>query len=302
MRKLIIGCGYLGKRVAERWKQQGDEVFALTRSEETARRFREAGLSPIVGDVMRPGTLVFPEEVETCLYAVGLDRAAGFSQREVYVEGLQNVLNSVSFRPKRLIYISSTSVYGQDDGEEIAEDSPTVPARENGRACLDAENLLRHQAVGRHSVSAKPLSTVEHSDHGLPASKSAIPWNILRLSGIYGPGRLLARKEKLMAREPLNGNPDGWLNLIHVDDAVQAVLRCEAHPEAANEIFLISDDRPILRKEYYSLLAKQFGSPAPVFQGDSSGLGKRCDNQKAREQLGFEPKYPSIAEGLPASV
>jgi nucleoside-diphosphate-sugar epimerase len=186
------------------------------------------------------------------------------------------VLDSDTFQPQRLIYISSTSVYGQDCGEEIDENSPTNPARENGQVCLDAENLIRHQRK--------------------------FPWNLLRLSGIYGPGRLLARKEKLMAREPLRGNPDGWLNLIHVEDAVQAVLSCEAHPEAANEVFLVSDNQPILRKEYYSLLAKQFESPEPVFGGDASGLGKRCHNQKARKCLGFEPKFPSIAEGLPASV
>jgi nucleoside-diphosphate-sugar epimerase len=225
---------------------------------------------------MQPETLVFPEDIETCLYAVGLDRSAGFSKRDVYVDGLQNVLNSQTFQPERLIYISSTSVYGQDDGEEIDEDSPTEPTRENGQVCLDAENLIRQQ--------------------------SEIPWNILRLSGIYGPGRLLARKEKLMSREPLRGNPAGWLNLIHVDDAVQAVLKCEAHPEATNEVFLISDDRPIVRKEYYSLLAEQFEAPAPLFSGGSSGLGKRCQNQTARERLGFEPEYPSIVEGLPASV
>ena len=91
MRKLVIGCGYLGKRVAERWKQQGDDVFVLTRSDENARRFHEEGLSPIVGDVVQPETLMFPEDIETCLYAVGLDRSAGFSQRDVYVDGLQNV-------------------------------------------------------------------------------------------------------------------------------------------------------------------------------------------------------------------
>lgn len=276
MPKLVIGCGYLGRRVAQQWMDHDEEVFALTRSDETAQSFRKDGLHPIVGDVMQPETLKFPEDIETCLYAVGLDRSAGFSQREVYVQGLQNVLNADRFQPKRLIYISSTSVYGQDQGEQIDEDSPTEPTRENGQVCLDAENLIRHQ--------------------------SAIPWNILRLSGIYGPGRLLARKEKLMAREPLRGNPDGWLNLIHVNDAVQAVLQCEAHPETADEVFLISDDRPILRKEYYSLLAEQFESPEPVFSGDSSGLGKRCRNRKALAKLGFEPQYPSIVEGLPASV
>jgi len=277
MNKLIIGCGYLGKRVAQQWRDNGDEVYALTRSTETAKEFERAGLYPIVGDVMQPATLTFPDEITICLYAVGLDRSAGFSQQEVYVGGLSNVLTAESFQPERLIYISSTSVYGQTDGEPVDEQSPTEPNRDNGKVCLDAERLIRKQVK---------------SD-----------WNILRLSGIYGPDRLLARKEKLANREPMRGNPDGYLNLIHVEDAVQAVLKCEASPDAINELFLISDDHPILRREYYTTLAKQFDTPEPVFaELNGDNLGKKCINQKAKNLLGFDPKYPTISEGLPASV
>ncbi|MDG2390650.1 MAG: SDR family oxidoreductase [Planctomycetaceae bacterium] len=277
MSKLIIGCGYLGLRVAHQWRENGDEVYALTRSVETAEQFRQLGIHPIIGDVMQPETLTFPAGISTCLYAIGLDRSAGFSQREVYVEGLKNVLTAETFQPQRLIYISSTSVYGQSDGGVINEESPTEPARDNGTVCLDAEALVREQ-----------MKT---------------PWNILRLSGIYGPGRLLARKEKLAAREPMRGNPDGYLNLIHVDDAVKAVLKCEANPDAVNELFLISDNRPVLRREYYTLLAEQFGTPEPVFEdADADNLAKQCDNSKARELLDFALKYPSITEGVPASV
>jgi len=277
MNKLIIGCGYLGHRVALKWRDVGDTVFALTRSEETAERFRADGLHPIVGDVMQPETLTFPDDMTTCLYAVGLDRSAGFSQQEVYVGGLSNVLTAETFQPEKLIYISSTSVYGQTDGEPVDEQSPTQPDRDNGKVCVDAERLIRKQVK---------------SD-----------WNILRLSGIYGPDRLLARKEKLANREPMRGNPNGYLNLIHVEDAVQAVLKCEASPDAINELFLISDDRPMLRREYYTTLAKQFGTPEPVFvEYNGDNLGKKCINQKAKNLLGFDPRYSSIAEGLPASV
>ncbi|MBD3675132.1 MAG: SDR family oxidoreductase [Planctomycetaceae bacterium] len=277
MNKLIIGCGYLGHRVARKWLEAGETIYALTRSEKTAEQFRQEGLHPLVGDVMQPETLTFPEDIATCLYAVGLDRSAGFSQREVYVEGLKNVLQAESFTPQRLIYISSTSVYGQTDGGPVDETSQTEPERDNGQVCLDAESLIRAQAK--------------------------CDWNILRLSGIYGPDRLLARKEKLENREPMRGNPDGYLNLIHVEDAVQAVLKCEASPDAINELFLISDDRPILRREYYSQLAQQFGTPEPVFAEDNGdNLGKKCNNAKAKARLGFQPSYPSITEGLPASM
>ncbi|HUG20014.1 MAG TPA: SDR family oxidoreductase [Planctomycetaceae bacterium] len=272
MRKLVIGCGYLGERVARAWQQQGSEVFALTRSTETAARFRSLGIVPIVGDVLQPETLIFPEEIATCLYAVGLDRTSNFSQRNVYVGGLSNVLQAESFSPRELIYISSTSVYGQEDGSWVDETSPTESETESGRVCRDAEELIRSQ------------------------SKS--PANVIRLSGIYGPGRLLARIDQLKNREPLRGNPEAWLNLIHVEDACRAVLACEATGRAS-ETYLVSDDRPVIRREYYTRLAELAEAPEPVFQNDSASLGKRCRNRKARSELQLELKFPSIEAGLP---
>ena len=272
MRKLIIGCGYLGERVARSWRAQGFEVFALTRSQQTAERFLQQGIVPIVGDVMRPETLVFPDEFSTCLYAVGLDRTSGFSQREVYVAGLQNVLRSESFTPQRMIYISSTSVYGQDDGRWVDESSPTQPKRDNGCVCLAAEELVR-----------------QHSKFHA---------NIIRLSGIYGPSRLIARIDQLKKQSPLRGNPDAWLNVIHVDDARRAVLACEQFGRSG-ETYLVSDDRPLMRSEYYTRLAELAETPAPVFQQDAESLGKRCRNLKAKTELNLELQFPSIEEGLP---
>src|SRR5437899_3190135 len=94
--RLIIGCGYVGRRVARRWLAAGDVVHALTRSPERAEEFRRAGLVPLVGDVTVPTTLGEFPEVDTLLYAVGLDRQSGHSQRDVYVGGLANVLPRVA--------------------------------------------------------------------------------------------------------------------------------------------------------------------------------------------------------------
>jgi nucleoside-diphosphate-sugar epimerase len=190
----------------------------------------------------------------------------------VYLDGLQNVLSSESFTPRRIIYISSTSVYGQEDGSWIDETSPTTTVRENGLVCLAAEELIRSQ------------------------SKS--PANVIRLSGIYGPGRLIARIGQLENREPIRGNPEAWLNLIHVEDACRAVLACEESGRLG-ETYLVSDDRPVLRREYYARLSELAGAPEPVFQNDSAALGKRCRNRKARSELKLDLKFTSIEEGLP---
>jgi nucleoside-diphosphate-sugar epimerase len=292
MRRLIVGCGYLGKRVAARWLAGGDSVFALTRSPENAAGLQAQGISPVLGDVMRPETLAALPEVDTVLWAVGWDRSSGISQRDVYVNGLRNLLHQVTRRASRLIYISSTSVYGQTDGEWIDETSATNPSQPNGQACLEAENSLEPWRPGG---GESPVAT------------------ILRLSGIYGPGRLLSKAATLRNSEPLAGNPDAWLNLIHVEDAAEAVVTCAAH-DIPSPLFLISDNEPVPRRVYYSALAELVGAPPPRFAEDDAsqasstggtrtvGMNKRCRNTFARRLLQWTPRYPTYREGLAQAV
>src|SRR5580704_1116343 len=112
MAKLIFGCGYLGRRVAALWRQAGHEVYAVTRFSDHARAFERAGLMPIIADVTLPASLKSLPAVEKVLYAVGYDRTAGRSLEEVYVHGLAAVLDALPADTPRLIYISSTGVYG----------------------------------------------------------------------------------------------------------------------------------------------------------------------------------------------
>lgn len=288
MRKLVIGCGYLGRRVAAAWLQDGHRVTALTRSEEHAEQFRAQSIEPVIGDVTDPDSLSALPDVETALYAVGYDRGSDASMQEVYVNGLDNVLAVLAPRVRRLIYISSSSVYGQTGGEWVDELSRCKPARPNGQACLDAERV-----VWRHFPSEN-----QSSMHGA---------NVLRLAGIYGPGRLFSRMQSLQSGEPLSGNPDAYLNLIHVDDAVQTVVACEERGKTGTT-YLVCDDRPLTRREYYETLASYVDAPVPTFdqttQNNSpvQGLNKRCRNRKLREELGVELIYPSIETGLPQAL
>ena len=290
MRRLIIGCGYLGTRVAARWLAEGDSVAALTRSPENAAGLQAQGISPVLGDVMQPETLTGLPEVDTVLWAVGWDRSSGISQRDVYVNGLQNVLRQISRRAERLIYISSTSVYGQSEGEWINEASECLPPQPNGQACREAEDSL---APWRPGGGESPISTV------------------LRLSGIYGPGRLLSKVATLRNGEPLGGNPDAWLNLVHVEDAAEAVVICAAK-QIPSPLFLISDNEPVVRRAYYSALAELVGAPPPRFSEEDPqavtgptrtvGLNKRCSNTYARSILGWTPRFPTYREGLVNAV
>ena len=285
MRRLIIGCGYLGRRVAARWIAGGDEVFALTRSEQNAAALRELGLSPILGDVTDAVSLQALPDCETVLHAVGFDRSASASKREVYVDGLSNVLEQLAGRYRRFIQVSSTSVYGQQAGEWVDEDSPAESQTESGEICRAAERLV----LDRFSSDA----TNGHR-------------TVLRLSGIYGPDRLLSRIDALKNAQPLPGSEGGWLNLIHVDDAVEVVTTC-SEAKNVDPVYLVSDDRPILRGEYYRLLAKLVGAPEPIFDPDtiarhSRGINKRCRNRKMREQLRVQLQYSDIESGLANAI
>jgi nucleoside-diphosphate-sugar epimerase len=280
MHRLIVGCGYVGRRVAEVWSRRGDRITVLTRSADHAATFRERGWEPRIGDVTQADSVADLPAADTVLIAVGLDRRSGRSQREVYVDGLRNVLCSPAGQSRRVLYISSTSVYGQDAGEWIDETSPCQPASDNGCVCLEAEQLLRSE---------------------VPAAM------VLRLAGIYGPGRLVARVESLRAGEPLPRNPNAWLNLIHVDDAVAAILACDERAPAGST-WLVADDRPNTRRQFYSQVAALVMATSPVFLEQSltpdadRSLNKRCSNRRLREVLGVTLKYPTTDTGLPASL
>lgn len=269
---LILGCGYLGRRVAARWVAAGRRVFAVTRR--NADPLAALGIQPIMGDVLDPATLRGLPRVGTVLYAVGMDRTQGRTMHEVYVNGLGHVLDTLP-APDRFVYVSSTGVYGQTGGDWVNEASPTEPAEESGRVVLEAERLLRVR---------------------LPAAV------VLRFAGIYGPDRLL-RKQALLNGEPLVGDADKWLNLIHVADGVKAVLAAEARA-TPGETYNVADDTPVTRRAFYTHLAKLLGAPPAAFdhRPEPGASNRRVSNAKARAQLGFVPTYPSYREGLAAAV
>lgn len=268
---LIFGCGYLGRRVAARWLAEGKRVAALTRRNTGA--LRAAGIEPITGDVLDRDSLRSLPAAATALYAVGFDRSANKPMRDVYVRGLANVLDTLP-PCSRFVYVSSTSVYGQTDGSSVSEDSATEPAEESGRVILEAEQLLR---------AKKP---------------DAI---ILRFAGIYGPDRLL-RKQPLLIGEPLVGDAEKWLNLIHVADGASAVL-CAESRGAPSETYNIADGTPVSRRAFYALLAELLRASEAKFdqRSEPNAPNRRIDASKFRA-LGWVPSFASYREGLTAAV
>jgi nucleoside-diphosphate-sugar epimerase len=273
---LILGCGYLGRRAAALWRQQGRTVFAATRN----ATHLPADVTPIVCDVLDPASLGKLPHVDTVLYAVGYDRASGATMRAVYIDGLANVLDHLP-TPKRFIQVSSSSVYGQTDGSWVDEASPTEPSEESGRIVLEAEAVLRAK---------------------LPKAM------VLRFAGIYGPGRLL-RRQTLERGEPIVGDADKWLNLIHVEDGARAILAAEQHGQPGC-VYNVCDDHPVRRRWFYTTMARLLGAPAPRFVSPPLNEptpthekgNRRINNRRMKEELGVTLQYPDYDRGLHAGV
>jgi nucleoside-diphosphate-sugar epimerase len=184
-----------------------------------------------------------------------------------------------------VIYISTTGVYGPAAGGWVDEQTPPDPQRDGGRASLEAEEVLRRHPLGARSA-------------------------ILRLGGIYGPGRV-PYLDKLRAGEPIAAPSAGWLNLIHVEDAARIVVAADrwlTDREAADgpHVFCVTDGSPVIRAEYYAEAARLIGAPPPVFaapQADSpaaarAAADRRVRNDKTMRELSLQLAYPSYREGL----
>ena len=295
MTRIVFGCGYLGGRVAKLWCNAGDHTVAATRRDDPTAGMIEARAFCGQADVTKPDTLKWLSDiprlgespVESLLYAVGHDRNAGPDIHAVYAGGLQNVLAALPPSVTRVVYISTTGVYGPAGGDWVDEQTRPDPQRDGGRASLAAEHVLAAHPIGRRSV-------------------------ILRLAGIYGPGRV-PYLEKLRAGEPLAVPRAGWLNLIHVDDAARIVVAADewAAARAASDgpyVFCVSDGSPVARGDYYAEAARLIGAPPPTFcppPSDSpaaarAAADRRVSNEKMSRTLGVPLRYPSYREGLAA--
>jgi nucleoside-diphosphate-sugar epimerase len=231
---------------------------------------------PLYCDVLRPETLVNLQPAGTVVWCVGYDRSSGDSMRHLYVNGLENVLNHLGdWPPFRFVFVSSSSVYGQTGGEWVDETSATEPLTEAGRLMLEAEQLLR---------SRQPQAV------------------ILRFAGIYGPGRLL-RSEALLKGTPLVGDPDRWLNLIHVDDGAAAVIAA-AERAPAGALINVADGNPAQRGDFFACLAELLGAPPPRFASESGPdpANRRIANHRMLELLHLSLAFPSYRTGLAGSL
>ncbi len=276
-RILIVGCGYLGSQVAQMACDAGHTVFATTRRPQRVKVLRDRGIEPIIADWTNRSSLRALPEVDRILVAVSHDASSGVSRYQSQVGGMRNLLGVVSDQA-HLCYISTTGVYHQTDGVWVDERSPAKPNREGGRVHLQAEDLLH-----RHRPDA--------------------PWTILRLAGIYGPGRV-PRIANILNGQPIASSEEGYLNLIHVVDAARAVFASWQNP--AYRMYVVGDDEPMIRRDFYCEIARQCRAKPPVFEAPAAGSAKqmrsesnkRIWNRRLKMNLLPELAFPTYRQGL----
>jgi len=260
-RLLIAGCGDLGVRLAGRLCDGAWRTHGLRRQ----TRHLPAFIHAIGADLLDPSTLDQASgSWDAIIYQATPAERTAAAYRAAYVDGLRNLLQRAS--ADRLIFVSSTAVYGQDGGEWVDETSPTDPPGFSGAVLLEAEALA--------------------AEHGGLA---------LRFSGIYGPGRDYLIRTLRAGQARCRIDPPQWTNRIHADDCA-AVLHHLLEQHAPQSIYCASDSRPAPRCEVLSWLAEQLGLPGPQPDSPSTGQGKRVDNARLTSS-GFNFQYPDYQSG-----
>jgi len=272
-RVLIVGCGYVGGALATRLLVKGHEVFGLRR-DPSALPPGVVGLEGDVSEVEGVGAL--PAGLDSVVYAVGAKQRDEASYRAAYLDGLGHVLRALTEEgqdPSRILFTSSTSVYGQSRGEWVDESSPTHPRSFAGEIMLSAERLL----------------------HG-----SRFPSTVLRLGGIYGPGRTRLIDRVRGGEAVAVAETASYTNRIHRDDAAGAIAHLLALPDP-EATYVGVDEDPADTAEVLRWIAERLGvalveTPA----SDSLPVGsRRCSNAALRES-GFRFDYPTYREGYAA--
>lgn len=273
---VIAGCGDVGGRLGMQLLAAGWRVYGLRRDVSAL----PAGLVPLAADLAAfecPGQwpAVAPDYL---VYCAAPGRSGEEAYRATYVDGLRHLLGWLAQRgqrPRRLLFVSSTGVYGQQDGEWVDESSPCRPAGCSGQVLLEAEAL----ALGC----------------GLPAS-------VVRLAGIYGPGRRWLL-EQVRAGYRVSSEPPLYGNRIHAEDAaglLACLLQADARGVALEPVYLGVDDEPAPLAEVVAWLRERLGVSRWAAESASRRAGsKRCSNARARA-LGWAPRYPSWREGYAA--
>ena len=270
---LLAGCGDLGTEAGLRFHALGHRVVGWRRSPAKL----PAAIEGVAADLSAPGLPRVPADTTAVVIAVAADSPTEEAYRAAYVDGLTHVLDALErdgVRPQRVLFVSSTAVYGDAGGGWVDENTPPRPGGFSGRVLLEAEQLL--QAA---------------------FSETATTATSLRLGGIYGPGRtrLIDQVRGGTAVVPEDSR---YTNRIHRDDAAAAIVHLATVPPEPAPVYVGVDNDPADLGTVLRFLAAELGLAEPPVgdAGPARGGNKRCRNDLLRS-TGFEFAFPSFREG-----
>ena len=282
----VVGCGYTGRRLLELCRAAGRDFLGTVRTEDALARLRAAGATAEILDLDAPGGKCPRGWTgnRALIYMAPPPDAGNTDDR------VRSFLARLSAMPVALVYLSTTAVYGDTGGATVDETSPAAPASGRGRRRLDAE-----QAVLEFGGA------------------TGVPVRVLRVPGIYGPGRLPL--ERIRQGAPVVRAQDaGPGNRIHVDD-LAAVSLAAADYGGAERVFNVGDGSHASMSDYFRAVARAAGLAqppelplakllervTPAMQGFLVE-SRRVDTRRMREVLGFQPRYAELEAGIAASL
>jgi nucleoside-diphosphate-sugar epimerase len=282
-RLAVFGAGYVGSALAEAAQALGAKVTALTRNSRAAAGLEELGIAVVQAELDSSGWHAGIGKMDMAVNCVSSGGGGEAGYVKSYRDGTRSILQWAghSGAVDTLLYTSSTSVYPQTDGT-VDEGSATTPAAGTARILLEAEELVFQAAA--MGLSGRSI--------------------VLRLAGIYGPGRhhLLDRLRE--GADTLAGTGDHLLNLVHRDDIVKAVLTALSSPVVeTRSLYNVTDDHPTPKADVVRWLAERLGRPVPVFSGGavagrrSNPPNRAVSNRRLKEQLGWALQYPDFRRG-----
>ncbi len=272
-RVLIAGCGYVGEAAANQFHAHGWEVECWTSSTESAAKL--AGRFYPVRAVDVSYAVAPVPDVDIVIQSVSSRGGDEEQYRRLYLGGARNL--RAAFPDATILFTSSTSVYAQTDGSVVDEKSAAEPVHAKGKILRETEEVIR-----------------------------AADGVVLRLGGIHGPGRS-AIVTKFLHGEAPAGDPERFINQVHRDDIVNALLLlAERRHEYPGEIFNVVGDQPIKAIDAYEWLAPRLRKPIPAprrkdVPGKRGVSNKQVSNAKLRA-LGWTPRFPTFEEAMSGSI
>jgi nucleoside-diphosphate-sugar epimerase len=267
---LVIGCGYIGAQLLRNLSRSGWKASGTTLSESSADALRSEGLEVVAADLRISDLRVLTENnPSVVVHCASSGKGGAVAYREIFLETTTRLIQDTNF--EHLIFTSSTSVYAQTDGSLVTETDSAEPERETGKILRETEELV----LARQGT-------------------------VLRLAGIYGPGRCVPLEKLLSGEAVVEGDGERIMNSIHRDDAVSALYLAAAN--RCQGIFNVADNTPVTQLEWFQWVCARLSRPLPPsaprnLNRKRAWTSKKVSNAKLRS-MGWSPVYPSFREGL----